>query len=143
MTISAKELDGRAAACECDQNKTTYTLRAHGAYVLEIQISQGDRPQTPTDVVERLLIEDGEEPTEPVEMRVQVESFYDLRLGADQVRSFSRHPHQNEATYRFHMSPQNSDSEPVQLFINVYQNAALVHVVRLHLLIVGNGSSDV
>jgi hypothetical protein len=64
-----------------------------------------------------------------------VESFYELGSGPDQSRFFSPSLMKASQFYRFPITPHDPTPGPIQVFINVYQDVSLIHVIRLQLRI--------
>jgi hypothetical protein len=116
----------------CNREKNLYTLIENGQYTLEIRISKGTRPPEGENFSERLLIKDGEEAEDTIEFGVRLESFYNLNFGEEQSRPFSPHLKDMIQTYRFPIRTDQQTKEPIQVFINIYQDVSLVQIVKLH-----------
>lgn len=118
-----------------DAPSRTFSLSANSNYLFEVKVSKEVRPPDDLGLVKSVRVEGGQDPVEPVDMVIRVESFYELGLGDEQVRAFPPNIENAIETYRFPIKTNDPSPQPVQVFVNIYQNVTLIESVQMFLRI--------
>ncbi len=112
---------------------TVIPLKPGKNFTMEVKICR-DEPNDPLHKAE-LVIEDGINPEsgDRIEFVVQPESFYNLgfKVLGNSSKFFSADEEDKERTYTFSFETREGTEKPIRVFINIFQDIALVLIMEL------------